>query len=134
MTPAMERLLHLPSSPSEEPYLKGNRCKLCGRSFFPRRFICPYCLQLDTMEDIALSRRGKLESYYVGTIAPLGFEPPNVAGYIDLPEGVRVFALITGCEPKEEALKVGMEVELVVDKLRKDEDGNDIIGYKFRPV
>ena len=36
--------------------------------------------------------------------------------------------------PEPEALKLGQEVELVVGKIKEDEKGNDIIGWKFRPV
>jgi hypothetical protein len=31
-------------------------------------------------------------------------------------------------------LKSGMDVELVIDKLREDAEGNEIMSYKFRPV
>ena len=42
--------------------------------------------------------------------------------------------LISGCPPVEDCLHIGMEVELVIDKIREDEQGNEVIGYKFRPV
>jgi uncharacterized OB-fold protein len=53
---------------------------------------------------------------------------------VDLPEGPRVFALITGCDPLHNDLKEGSQVDLVIEKVREDEKGNDLIGYKFRPV
>jgi uncharacterized OB-fold protein len=35
---------------------------------------------------------------------------------------------------KYEDLKIGMEVEMVVDKLFEDEQGNEVMGWKFRPL
>lgn len=51
-----------------------------------------------------------------------------------LPEGTRIFTMITGTEIRDDALKRGQEMELVIDKLREDAQGNEIIGWKFRPV
>ena len=67
-------------------------------------------------------------------MAPEGFEAPYITGKTDLPEKVRIFSVITGCEPREDALEIGMEMEMVFEPLRKDKDGNDLIGYKFRPL
>ena len=40
--------------------------------------------------------------------------------------------MFTGCDP--EAIKIGMDVELVIEKLGEDEQGNEVMTYKFRPV
>ena len=53
-------------------------------------------------------------------------------GYVDLPEGPRIFSQFTRGSEKE--LKIGMEMELVVEKLKTDKEGNEIYNYKFRPV
>ena len=66
--------------------------------------------------------------------APEGVTPPVIMGYIDLPEGVRVFAMITGAEPSRDALEVGQEMELVFEEIRTDSDGNRVSAFKFRPV
>ena len=86
------------------------------------------------MEDLPLSTRGKIDTYSVVQVAPTGFTAPYIQAFVDLPEGPRVFTIITGCEPSEEAIGEGQEVELFIDKVREDEKGNDLIGYKFRPV
>ncbi len=127
-----ERLFHLPTSPADRPYLIGSQCQRCQRYYFPKRLICPDCLEVGTMQEKPLSRRGKLYSYYLGTVAPAGIKPPYAAGWIDLPEGVRVFGVLVGFEPKEENLKLGMEVELVLEKLT--EDGQEGLVYRFHPV
>ena len=132
--PILPGLIHEATSPDDKSYLIGSRCRNCGRSFFPRRSVCRVCLRDDTMEDTALSTRGKIDTFAVVHVAPLGFKAPYIQAFVHLPEGPRVFALITGVEPGEDALKDGQEVEMVVEKITEDENGNDLIGYKFRPV
>jgi uncharacterized OB-fold protein len=55
-------------------------------------------------------------------------------GYIDLPEGVRLLSLLTGCEPSRDALKAGQEMELVFEPIRTDKEGNQVLAFKFKPV
>lgn len=129
-----EGLFYLPASSSDKPYLIGSKCRTCGHVAFPRRAICPVCVKPGTMEEVPLSRRGKLNSFTVAQVAPSGFKAPYIISYVDLPEGPRVFSMITGCEPSEQSLKVGQEVELVIEKISEDDKGNEVIGYKFRPI
>ena len=129
-----EGLFILPSSPSEEGYLIASKCSSCGIVSFPKRIVCPVCLTDDTMREVPLSRKGQLYSFAINLVAPAGFEAPYIIGKIDLPEKVRIFSVITECDPKDDLLHIGMEMELVFDRIREDEDGNDLIGYKFRPV
>ena len=129
-----KELVHFPSSHEDRPYLIGSRCKICNRVFFPKKDICLVCMKEGVTEDIPLSRRGKIYSYFCSDTAPLGFTPPHLGAFIDLPEGVRVFSLITAVEPKEEALEIGDEVELVIEKIGENEAGDEIIGYKFKPI
>ena len=48
-----------------------------------------------------------------------------------MPEGVRVFALLEGWT--EGGLKAGIEMEMVTGPLY-EEEGGEIIAYKFRPA
>ncbi len=132
--PILPGLMHEATSANESSYLIGSKCKECGRVFFPRRPVCRVCLKEGTMEEKALSVRGKIDTYTVVQVAPMGFKAPYIQAFVDLPEGPRVFTLITGVEAKEGALKEGEEVELVIGKITEDEKGNELIGYKFRPV
>jgi len=118
--------------PSENPSLVGARCKKCKEVFFPKRFICPICFQEDTLEEIHLSRKGKLYTFCILERGPMGFDPPYAVGYIDLPEGVRIYSILTEADMKK--LEIGMEMELVIESIRKTSDGEEIIGYKFKPV
>ena len=125
--------------PDGEPHLIGGRCKSCGSYFFPRNYIVhkPGCRQWE-VEEALLSTRGKLRSYtwhYYQPPAPFRSPDPFVPygiGLVELPEGIRVFGIMTGCELKN--LRTGMDVELVVEKLYNDEEGNERLTWKFRPV
>ena len=87
------------------------------------------------MTEIKLSQRGKLYSYTViMQRPPADYEGdiPYAIGYVELPEGVRIQTLLTGCA--HESLRIDMEVELIIEKLHEDEEGNEVIGYKFKLV
>jgi len=133
--PFMEGLWSIPSSLDEKPQLIASKCKVCGEIFFPKKQICTYCMSRD-LEVIKLSRKGKIYSITVVMQKPPG--PwyrglvPYAVGYVELPDGIRVETLFTGCEP--DALEIGMEVELVIAKLYENEEGNNIMAHKFRPV
>ncbi|MBI4594909.1 MAG: Zn-ribbon domain-containing OB-fold protein [Candidatus Tectomicrobia bacterium] len=129
-----EGLFHMPSSPQEKPYLIGSKCKNCGFTSFPRKIICPACVSENTMEEVALSRIGKIDTFTVAYVALPGYPSPYLQAYVDLPEGPRILSFITGCEPKADSLKIGMNVEMVIDTLYKDEAGNDVLGFKFKPL
>lgn len=123
-----------PASPSERPYLIGSKCDICGIVAFPSRRVCPACVKGMTMKPIRLSGKGKIDSYSISYVAPPGVKAPYIQSWIRLAEGPPIFSIITGVEPSEKALHIGMDVEFTVGKLAEDEDGNDLIGYQFRPI
>ena len=133
--PVREGLWAEPASGTGKPQLLGSRCLACEELFFPKREIalCGYC-QSSELEEIKLSRKGKIYSFSVVTQRPPVYykgEVPYAPGFVELPEGIRIETLFTGCDP--DSLHVGMDVEMVVEKLHEDEDGNEVIAYKFRP-
>jgi len=124
------------TNPMEKARLIGSRCCSCGEVFFPKKDngICTNCQSIK-LEEIKLSLRGKIYSYTVVMQRPPVYykgEIPYAIGFVELPEGIRVETLFTGCEP--ERIKVGMEVEMLIEKLHEDEEGNEILGYKFKPI
>jgi len=129
-----EGLFELPDGFSDKGYLIGAKCTRCGTITFPKRMVCPNCVKEDSMVETPLSKKGRLYSFSVNQMAPEGFKAPYITGKIDLPEKVRIFSVIAGCEPKEDALEIGMEMEIIFESLTKDKDGHDLIGYKFRPI
>lgn len=118
----------------EGPHLRGSRCTECGAISFPIRPVCPRC-QTEAAEEMALSRTAKLYSYTVCSTAPAGWKAPYFQAYVELSEGLRVFTLISSeVEPRLDVLKVGMDMELVVEEARVGADGQSYLSYKFRPV
>jgi len=129
-----EGLFHVPESPDDMPYLIGSRCRVCEYTTFPRKKVCIRCLRDDTMEEIGLGRHGKLETFAIMRVGPPEFTLPYAVGYVRTDEGVRVFSQLTGFEMDDDALDLGEEMELVIDTVRKNEKGENVIGWKFRPV
>ena len=116
------------------PYLVGTKCSKCGSAFFPPRYVCPYCLTDEGVQKARLGNKGTLYSYTVIHISSKEFNPPYAFGYVILePEKIRIPAVLTGFDLTEE-LKSGIKMEMVIERLRTDEQGNEIVSYKFRPV
>ena len=79
-----------------------------------------------------MSSRGKLYSYSIVQVAPKRFLPPYALGYVDLPEGVRVLGQMTTTDPAQ--LKVDTHVQAELGRVAVDEQGNEVMSYKFRPL
>jgi uncharacterized OB-fold protein len=133
MIPFKQNLMHLSASSSDEHYLIGSRCRSCGAVAFPKRKVCHKCHK-DAVEEMPLGKRGKLASFVVAWAVPEGFEPPMMLGYIDMPEGVRLLSMITGCKASYNALDLGQEMGLVFEPIRTDEAGNQVMAFKFKPI
>jgi uncharacterized OB-fold protein len=113
--------------------LIGSRCEACGRVSFPKKRVCPNCYEGE-LKEIPLSRRGRLHSYALSVMGPADMEKPYVMGLVDLPEGIRLYSMLTNCEPWEKVLRIDMEMEMVMGKIKEDSLGNEVISYKFQPV
>ena len=109
--------------------LVGCRCKQCGKIVYPCREVCLNCMGKD-MEKLNLSSHGKLYSFTIVHMPSEHFEPPYAIGWIELPEGIKVFSQIRGWQ--EQPLEIDMDMELSVEKLW-DEAEKEVIGYIFRP-
>ncbi len=110
--------------------LLGLRCRACSRVLAPLTTTCCHCRGED-LEEIALSGRGKLYSYTVVHQPHPKFGAPYSVGLIELSDGPRIFAPLKA--KQGEQLRVGMEMELVIEKLW-DENEDEIIGPKFQPA
>ncbi len=95
----------------------------------------------NTQEDVELATTGTLWTWTVQAFPPksppyLGptgddFVPYGV-GYVELDGQLRVEARLTESDPNK--LLIGMEMELVLDPLCIDDDGNQVVTYAFAPV
>ena len=110
--------------------LVGFRCKSCNHLLPPLTIVCYYCFG-ENLEKIPLSRVGKLYSYTIVYQPHKHFEVPYASGYIDLPEGIRIFSPLK--EIKGKPFYIDMDMELVVEKLWSEGE-NEVIGPKFQPV
>ncbi|HEY9415814.1 MAG TPA: OB-fold domain-containing protein [Pseudonocardia sp.] len=115
------------------PVLLGSRCSRCGLHFFPRRWECA----VDQAEciDVELSQEGSLwVSTYVHTPA-YGTQALAAEGYgvgqVDLPEGVRVQAVLSG---QPSAWVHGCRMALVTEQVGSDDQGRPRLVYRFAPV
>ena len=120
-----------------EPQLIGSRCTRCGEVTFPEQQICLNCCT-QTMERLLLSRKGRLYSFTIQRHQPpppyRGPDPfiPYGVGEVELPEGVIITSVLTENDP--EAFKIGVEMERVIERFVEDEEENEVVCYKFKPV
>ena len=113
------------------PRLVGTACGDCGAKAFPPARICSECLS-ETLSEVALSSEGSLYAFSVVHVAPAGWSVPYVAGYVDLPEGVRVFAHVVNADPGR--LEMDGPVRLTTAVLGRDADGAPVESYAFEPA
>jgi uncharacterized protein len=122
--------------------LLATRCDACGSYFFPpERTFCrnPACSST-TLDEVELSRRGKVWSFSVNHYAAPApyvgkepFEPYTVVAVELTTEAIVVLGqLADGVDPA--GLRIGDEVEAVIEPLFTDEDGNEHIVWKWKPV
>ena len=148
----------IPDEPGEAPRLLGSRCPACGEHFFPRRVVCARCLA-EGCVDVLLGPRGHIYTWtYVHvplfakrdrkvrgdadwrTRGPSGPVPEapgagSMSSYgvaqVDLPEGPRVQGILLG---ESDDFRIGMEVELDLETLGQDAQGDEVVIFRFRPV
>ena len=127
--------------PTKEPYLIGSRCKTCGDYFFPKALACsnPNCNSAG-VENVPLSRKGKLFTYTINYFKPpapyISPDPfvPYATAVMELEkEKMRIQGqIVSGYDLSK--LKIGMDLEVVIELLYKDSQGNDVMVWKFRPL
>jgi uncharacterized OB-fold protein len=115
--------------------LVGEICPHCEAKIFPPRDVCPNCGG-EAKTQFNFSGRGEVYSYTVMHDAPAGYEltTPYTVALVKLEEGPVITAQLT--DLGEQAVEIGMPVEMVTRRIRSDGDerGMLVYGYKFRPV
>ena len=109
--------------------LHGSRCAGCGAVAFPPHPSCPGCGAESGQETVQLSPVGTLYTFCEIHIAPKGFATPYAVGYVDLPEGVRLFGQI---DAPAADLKLGQQVAVTLGPVRADASGRTVVSYKFK--
>jgi uncharacterized OB-fold protein len=130
--PVATDLFSMPGSP-EGARLLANKCPKCGEIYFPKETLCLRCGNLE-LQDAALSKDGVLYTFTVIRQQPPIYKGPvpYAIGVIELPEKIRATCLLTQCDFT--TLKIGMKMELVIERLHDDDQGNEVVCYKFKPV
>ncbi|QCQ91313.1 Zn-ribbon domain-containing OB-fold protein [Rhodococcus sp. SGAir0479] len=124
-----------------QPALIGTECRSCGNISFPRETtFCknPACSG-EEFDDVELSRHGKVWSYTDAQYKPPAPYISNTDPYVpfalaavELPEGLVVLGQVADGFGVAD-LKVGDDVELVVETLYTDETGDRSI-WRWKPV
>lgn len=117
--------------------LLGARCDGCGARYFPTPVSCrnPACDD-KRLEPARLGRTGRLYSWTVqGYRPPALFRmddwEPYAIGLVEVPEGLRVMAMLTGIGP--DGPQIGMPLTLVAEALYVDDEGREVLTYKYAP-
>jgi len=126
--------------PAPQPALLGSRCNNCGIAAFPAAQSCMACSGEDVSVE-ELPGRGTLWTWTVQQFMPKtpyhsGETPetfrPYGVGYLELPGGTRVEGRLTENDPDK--LQIGMEMDVVFDTWRTEENGDEVISFFFKPV
>jgi len=119
------------------PRLIGTRCAGCNTLYFPQKDSCsnPAC---DAKAPVLahLPALGTLYSYTIQRYQPpalfrIDNWEPYIIGLVELDEGVRVMAMLTGIS--EDQLRIGMDLRLVTEELFADDARGSVLTYKFTP-
>jgi len=126
-----------PQGDDESAKLIGSKCSFCGEIFFPKKEKnwCVHCNKA-TLEETTLSNKGKIATYSVVMQQPPGGfykgPVPYAYGCVDLEDGIRIETLLSIDDYDQ--LHVGQDVELVIEKFYVNEDNNEVVTFKFKPV
>ena len=134
--PFKEGALTTPLSPLEDVRLKGVKCRACGALSMGERQYCINCTSSDLEEHI-FSKNGKVYSCTIIRHAPPPPYPqetfkPFPAAWVELEDGLQIITELTDCGLED--VEIDMPVEMIAVKGWEDENGNDVIMYKFRPT
>jgi hypothetical protein len=124
-------IVTIPENSRETPRLLGARCQDCGEVFHPPRRVCGKCHGL-ALENITLEGSGSLYAY---THVRAKLRPGQRAtddywvGQVDLDAGPRAQGILA---PDFGDPSIGTRVDIALETLRVDSDGNEILVHHFR--
>ncbi|MBK7730773.1 MAG: OB-fold domain-containing protein [Gammaproteobacteria bacterium] len=125
----------------KKPQLLGSRCRACNTCYFPKQ--TSYCrnpaCDSSEFDEVPLSRRGRVWSCTNAAykppepfVAAEPFEPFTIAAVeLESERMVILGQVVRGVEVTD--LKVGQEMELVLDTLYTDAESEKMI-WKWKPV
>lgn len=122
----------------KEGKIMGSRCQKCGVKALPPRPICVSCYGTQ-MEWVEFKGEGKLAAFTDIVVAPpfmakegYGKNNPYVVGVVELNEGVKIVARLTGINAKKpEEIKVGMPLKAEI--IEGGPEGEKKVYLTFHP-
>lgn len=109
----------------------------CGSMYVPPRAICPKC-QSEELEWVETSGKGKLAAFTVILSGPTfmieqGFDRKNpyISGIVELEEGIRISARITGLDASKPAeIKIGTPLNVDFVEFGEGEGKKTYLAFK----
>lgn len=111
------------------PYLIGSKCNNCSNLSFPKKEVCPICFTRSQYEEILFGRKGSISNVTTCHTAPKGFNSPYALGLIKTDEGIEVLSQIQG---DLDQIKKHEKVELIISPTSMNEDGSELLGWKYK--
>ncbi len=108
--------------------LIASRCTQCATAYLPAVLACARCGNRE-FAACTLSPRGTLYTYSIvhgsGGVWPAVY----AAGYVDFPEGVRVFGQLRETDATD--LRIGAQIGVEPEVLYRRQDGIDVVCFRF---
>jgi uncharacterized OB-fold protein len=127
----MQSLVDISVFDPSGPTLFGSRCRDCGALHHPPRDVCPECLSA-SVERCPLADEGKVMALTHIQLKDPGLIEPRIVGDVTLDDGVRLYAPLDSA-PDGSLPASGARVRLVAGPVRRNPDGEEIVGYRFQP-
>lgn len=111
--------------------LTGSKCPKCGQIYYPKRRVCAECHSRE-IEETILARQGTIESLAIDYLPVMGNMEclPIIRAIIKLDNGPSVFADVVDCS--EDQAAIGMRVEMVIRRVKRESNGNLQYAHKWR--
>lgn len=138
IVPFMRDVFTIPTNARQKPALIGSVCEECEEYFFPKtgqKATCdnPFCPRSTSTTN--LSGKGKILSATIMRKTAEGAEErERASAVILLEEGIKINSLIIGWDGYRYMLTPGSPVEMVLQELGLNEEGELVVGYAFRLV
>lgn len=116
-----------------DPYLRANRCEVCGATYLDRRNGCAKCGGRD-FEPARLAPTGSIRTFTIVHRAAPGVPTPFVSAVVDLDGGGTVKANVVDVPPDPDYVRLGLPVRLTTFVAGADDDGTEAVAFGFRPA
>jgi uncharacterized protein len=119
-------------APGQSPKLIGTRCGVTGQVFFPAEVMNPVTMTEGSLVRHEFEGDGRLVAWTVIGRGLPGFDSPYALATIALDAGPALIAQLHDWQGKP--LHAGMRVSLTIARIKRDQDGTEIVGPKFVPI